>query len=545
MTVESALNPSVAPPKPPARAGSGGRSLISVPGVSVTGPAMLAAAKLRVAQWDQRARDPRPSQEEALLRHCARGADTEFGKAHGLKGVRSHRDFVERVPLRAYSDFEPMLERMRRGARNVLHPEFIEHYGCSSGTSNTAALNKFLPISREQVKWQQKAGFDVLARYLTLANDSAFTGGFTLQLLPPAVIRREGPVGITSNPGLMQRHMPAVSRMMTLPRPPLRDLENYDRKLDAMADEFLEHDVRALSGTTCWFPILFDRVLTAARRRGMRAETVTDLWPNLRALFGGGVYAEPYRGVIEARAGRPVPLIDNYNATEGGIFAVTDSFDRTGMLMIPDRGVFFEFVPRSEHGRENARRVPLWEVERGEEYAVVVTTCSGLYAYQMGDYVRFTDVSPHRVEFCGRASGMLSVTQELTTAIEIERAVAEALTATRSTAVEFACGADVGVDGTAKGRYVLFVEWESAPADPRRFLERFDEALQKINRVYREHRAGEVAILAPEFVRLPTGSARRFMARIGREGAQQKFPRILDDGKRDVMRAIAATATLD
>ena len=163
----------------------------------------------------------------------------------------------------------------------------------------------------------------------------------------------------------------------------------------------------------------------------------------------------------------------------------------------------------------------------------------------MGDFVRFTELFPHRVEFTGRASGMLSVTQELTTAIEIERAASEALTATRGTAVEFACGADVGVDGTAKGRYVLFVEWEQSPTDPRRFIERFDEALQKINRVYREHRAGEVAILAPELVRLPSGSARRFMARIGREGAQQKFPRILDDGKRDVMRAIAATATLD
>lgn len=543
MSVDGSFTP--AHPRTPATAAWDGRRLKGVPGSAVTGPAMLAAAKLRVAQWDRRAKDPRAVQEETLLRHCALGADTEFGRAHKLSRVRSHRDFVERVPLRAYADFERMLERMRLGERNVLHPEFIEHYGCSSGTSNTAALNKYLPISKQQVKWQQRAGFDVLARYLTLANDASFTGGFTLQLLPPAVIRQEGPVGITSNPGLMQRNMPAISRMMTLPQPPLRDIENYDRKLDAIADEFLDHDVRALSGTTCWFPILFDRVLTAARRRGMPVETITELWPNLRALFGGGVYAEPYRGVIEARAGRPVPLVDNYNATEGGIFAVTDSFDRTGMLMIPDRGVFFEFVPRADHGRDNPRRVPLWEVERGEEYAVVVTTCSGLYAYQMGDFVRFTEVFPHRVEFSGRASGMLSVTQELTTSIEVEHAVAEALAAHKSTAVEFACGADVGVDGTAKGRYVLFVEWQQAPSSPQRFIERFDAALQKLNRVYREHRAGEVAILAPELVVLPQGSAGRFMARIGREGAQQKFPRILDDGRRDVMRAIAVTATLD
>lgn len=528
-------------PPPTKTAGSSGRTLKSVPGGSVTGPALLAAATLRVAQWNRIARDPRAAQLDALRSNCSLGANTEFGRAHGLGSVRTHEDFTKRVPLRTYADFEPMLERMRRGARNVLHPDFIEFYGCSSGTSNTAALNKYLPISRAQIRWQQRAGFDVASRYLTLTGDRAFTGGFSLQLLPPAKIRQEGPVGVTSNPGLMQLHMPAASRLLTLPKPPLRDIEDYDRKLDAIADAYLDHDVRALTGTTCWFPNLFDRVLVAARRRGMNASVVSDIWPNLRALFGGGVYAEPYRAVIEERVGRPVPLIDNYNATEGGIFAVTDRLNEPGMLMIPDRGVFFEFVPRESHGRADAPRVPLWAVEKGAEYSVVVTTCSGLYAYYMGDFVRFTDVAPHRIEFTGRASGMLSVTQELTTFLEVERAMAAAAATCRATPVEFAAGADVGVGGTAKGRYVLFVEWERAPSDAARFAEQFDLELQKLNRVYREHRARDVAILAPEVVALPRGGARRFAERIGRSGAQQKFPRILDDDKRDVMRTVASS----
>ena len=529
----------------PRRAASDGRALVGVPGGALTGPALLAAARIRVALWDRVSAAPQDAQRETLLRHCARGAKTEFGRAHGLGAVRSYDDYRRRVPVRTYADFEPMLERMRRGARDVLHPEFIEHYGCSSGTSNTAALNKFLPIGREQIRWQQKAGFDVVARYLALTGDTGFTGGFSLQLLPPAKVRREGPVGITSNPGLMQLHMPLVTRSMTLPRPAVRDIEDYDRKLDVIADAYLDHDVRALSGTTCWFPILFDRVLAAARRRGRGARTVSELWPNLRALFGGGVYAEPYRAVIEARVGRSVPLIDNYNATEGGIFAVTDRLDAPGMRVIPDRGVFFEFIPRGDVGASNPRRLALWEVAVGEEYAVVVTTASGLYAYAMGDFVRFVDVFPHRLEFTGRASGMLSVTQELTTAIEVERAFAEAAAASRGAAPELAGGADVGVEGSAKGRYVLFAEWERAPADPARFAARFDQALQKINRVYREHRANDVAILAPELVALPRGAARRFMSRIGREGPQQKFPRILDDLKRDQMRAVATTDARD
>ncbi|TAK32449.1 MAG: hypothetical protein EPO40_02700 [Myxococcaceae bacterium] len=205
-----------------------GRTLDGVSGGAITGPALLLAAKLRVAAWDRTLRDPRPAQLATLLAHCKRGAGTELGRAAGLGRVRTEEDYRARVQVRTYADFEPMLERMRRGERNVLHPEFIEHYGCSSGTSSTAALHKYLPISREQIGWQQKAGFDVVARYLALTGDADFTRGFSLQLMPPAVIRREGPVGITSNPGLMLLHMPRASRRMVLPRPPLRDLENYD-----------------------------------------------------------------------------------------------------------------------------------------------------------------------------------------------------------------------------------------------------------------------------------------------------------------------------
>lgn len=515
------------------------RRLRGVPGAAVTGPALWAAAKLRVATWDRRAVDPEAVQMKTLLAHCRRGARTEFGKRHRLSGVRSWEDFRERVPLRTYADYEPMLERMRRGERNVLHPEFIRYYGCSSGTSHTRAKNKYLPISREQIKWQQKAGFDVVARYLTLTNDWEWTAGYSLALMPPAVVKPEGPVGITSNPGLMLLNMPKAASLMSLPKPPLRDIENYDRKLDAIADAYLDHDVRSLSGTTCWFPNLFERVLVQARRRGMRVDTIQQIWPNLRVLFGGGVYAEPYREVIESRVGRPLPLMDNYNATEGGIFAVTDSLDGSGLRVIPDRGVFFEFVPREQQGRPDAERVPLWRVEKGREYAVIVTTCSGLYAYDIGDLVRFTGLFPHRLEFIGRSAGMLSVTQELMTNLEIERAVGAALKLTESAAVEFACGADVGRRGGGKGWYVLFVEFERPPDDLERFQLSFDAALSEQNRVYREHRQNDAGILSPEIVVLPRGTMKEFVDLIGRSGAQQKFPRILDEIKRQGLRDLS------
>jgi len=550
MNDASSREPQSTPPPPPvADRQCNGTRLVRVPGGSLTGkatgPAMLMAARLRTNTLDQISRDParlQAIQHSTLLAHCQRGADTEFGRQHGLGRVASAEDYRQAVPLRPYAEFEPYLERMRRGERNILHPEFIEYYGCSSGTSDTAAKNKYLPVSREQIGWQQKAGFDIAARYLQMTGDSEFTGGFVLYLFPPAVIRKEGPVGISSNPGLMLLHLPRVSRLLSLPKPPLRDIENYDRKLDAIADTYLSHDVRVMSGTTCWFSNLFDRLLMAARRRGMSARTISDIWPNLRVLFGGGVHAEPYREIIAQRVGRKIPIIDNYNATEGGVFAVSDRLDDPGMAMIPDRGVYFEFVPREQHGRPDARRFALWEVEAGVEYSVVVTTCSGLYAYYMGDFIRFTSVYPHRIEFTGRASGVLSITQELVTFLEIERAVRHALQETGSAAVEFSCGAEIGISDTAKGRYQLFIEFESTPADLQAFAQSFDSELCLQNRVYREHRQSDVAILPPQVVALPPGAMRKFVERIGRNGPQQKFPHIVDDAKRDVLRGLGSVA---
>ena len=510
----------------------------------MTGPALWAAARLRVALWDRTLASPerlRRAQVDTLLAHCRTAAATEFGRAHGLSSVRTDADFRRAVPLRTYADFEPQLERMRAGQRDVLWPGLIPYYGQSSGTSATAAKNKFLPISLEQIRWQQKAGFDITARYLMLTGDTGLTGGFVLGLFPPGVVKRDGPVGVASNPGLMQLHMPAISRPLMLPKPPVRDIEDYSQKLDEIAATYLDYDVRGMSGTTCWFSIFFDRLLGAAKARGREVATVKEIWPNLKVLFGGGVAAESYRKIIEERLGRPAILMDNYNATEGGIFAVTYNLKDDALLVIPDRGVYFEFVKRGQETSPDAPRVPLWGVEVDVDYSVVLTTCSGLFAYQIGDYVRFSSLWPHRLRFSGRTSGVLSLTQELMTQLEIERAMSAATTATESSPIEFAVGPEVGVGGSAKGRYSVFVEFEKPPADLAAFAKVLDQSLCEQNRVYREHRHSDVAILAPEVVPLQRGTTRRFMEALGQSSVQQKFPHILDEQRGRLMRSLTVS----
>ncbi len=516
------------------------RHLVRAPYPQLVGRAVQRVANVPVALWDRALRNVRRTQEATLLALLEHARSTEFGRAHDFGRIRGYDDYARRVPIGDYDSFSPYIDRMRAGERNLLVPEFVRYFGNSSGSSNHGRP-KFLPITDRQIRFQQLAGTDTVMRYLHWSGDDGLFAGYTLGLFPPTTMRAEGPVLITSNPALMMTKMPAITRPVYLPHGDVRTMANYDEKLGVIAQRYLDYDVRALTGTTCWFTLLFEKVLAAARRRGLRARSVSEVWPNLRVLFGGGVSAAPYLPIIRELVGADVTLVDTYNATEGGVYGASDFSGARGMLMVPHRGTFFEFVPLEERqppssGRSGRgpTRVPLWAVERDRPYAIVVTTASGLYSYELGDIVRFPSVSPPRIEFMGRLTGCLSVTQELTTHVEIERAVEYAVSACPCRTVDFGAAADVGAQGSAKARYVLFVEFQQGaePAELGAFATAFDEGMCKENRVYREHRSGEVALIPARVVPLASGGARAFLEEVTRGNVQGKFPRIIDDTKK-------------
>ena len=520
------------------RAEARARELKRSPYPAVVGAVLQRASRLNVVTWDRALRDVKRVQEAQLLSLLDHAKDTEFGRAHGFARIRSHEDFVRQVPLGDYDSFSPYIERMRKGERGLLVPELVRYFGNSSGSSNHGR-SKFLPITDRQIRHQQRAGTDLVMRYLDWSgNVGMMGGGYTLGLFPPITMKAEGPVLITSNPALMNTKMPAIARPCYLPDDDIKKIGSYEEKLGVIAERYLDYDIQAVTGTTCWFTLLFEKVLAEARKRGRRAGSVSEIWPNLRVLFGGGVSAAPYLPVIRDLVGREdITLVDTYNATEGGVYATSDFSGARGMLMIPHRGTFFELVPLEEHGSPTATRVPLWAVERDRPYVIVPTTVSGLYAYTLGDIVRFPQTRPLRMEFMGRLSGCLSVTQELTTHVEIERAVEDAVREVPCRTVDFGAAGDVGVDGTAKSRYLLFVEFQegAAPADLTAFAAAFDRGLCGHNRVYREHRTGEVALLPARVVALATGGTRRFLEEVTRGNVQGKFPRIIDDTKKALL----------
>ena len=489
---------------------------------SLAGKGFLLLARAQTRRWDEALTRVAFEQERVLKDIIRHAQGTEYGRAHDFSAIRDYRDYAKRVPVGDYDSFSPFIDRMRKGERNLLVPEFVRWFGNSSGSSNQGRP-KFLPITEKQVGIQRKAGTDGLFRTLSMLDDDDYPCGFTLGLFPPTTMKPEGPVLITSNPALMMSTLPLVSKPSFLPDEEIKVMVDYDAKLARIAEKYIDHDIRSLAGTTCWFTLMFEKVIAEAKRRGRSARHIKDIWPNLRYLLGGGVSAEPYLPVIRDMMGRSdVFLVDTYNATEGGIYASADQAGLPGMLMQPHRGTFFEFVPLEEHESKNPTRVPLWEVELDKPYAIVVTTVSGLYSYKLGDIVRFP--RRNRMEFMGRLTGCLSVTQELTTHVEIEKAVAHAIERVPCQTIDFGCSAEVGT----KYRYVLFVEFSKRPADLDAFARAFDEGLCAQNRVYREHRNGEVALLPPKVVALRQGGAKRYLEEVTKGNVQGKFPRIID-----------------
>lgn len=487
---------------------------------------VLEVARLHTTQWDWALEDLENEQRKQLRRIIQRAKDTEIGRKYGFGDMRTYEEFRTHVPIGDYDSHSPYIDRMRKGEHNVLVPDMVRYFGNSSGSSNQGR-SKFLPVTDIQIRLQRRAGQDALFRFLIHKNRTDFLQGFTLGLFPSTTMKEEGPVLVSSNPAIMAAKMPLFTKWGYLPDDETKAISDYDAKMTRIAELYMDTDIRCVAGTTCWFSVLFQRVIEVARRKGRNVETVREIWPNLDLLMGGGVSADPYLPVIRTLLGRDdVTLVDTYNATEGGIYASSDFTGERGMRFIPHRGTFFEFIPLEDQGKPNPRRVPAWEVELGKPYVILPTTISGLYAYELGDIVRFTTKSPLRMEFMGRLSGCLSLTQELMTHVEVERAVASAIEKVGTTLVDFGA-AGVIVD-RASPYYMLFAESANGAFDHEKLAKALDEGLCEQNRVYREHRQGSVAIGAPSVVPLPPGTAARFLKGATGGNVQGKFPRILN-----------------
>ncbi|MGF6226896.1 hypothetical protein QFZ27_000851 [Inquilinus ginsengisoli] len=489
-------------------------------------PAFRLAAALRRRRLQRL--DPVESQRRALLQLLRRAAGTRFGRDHGFDRIGDVVAFQAAVPLRRYEEmwrdyWQPAFPVLQ----DVSWPGRIPYFALSSGT--TSGTSKYVPVSDAMRRSNTRAAFDLAAWHLGARPGSRMFGGRSLMLGGSTTLTEHAP-GIFSGDlsGIAARTLPPWARPFVFPGPELALLTDWEEKLDRIARGSLELPIRSVSGTTSWLLPLLERVRALRRARG---DAPDPPYPSLDLLVPGGVALAPYRPRLERLiAGTDAEIREAYAASEGFI-ALQDGGVGEGLRLSLDHGLFLELVPVEELGSAAPTRHWIADAEPGVNYAVVVTSCAGLWAYVLGDTVRLVGRDPTRVLITGRTSYGLSAFGEHLIAEEVERAVADAAAAIGADIADFAVMAVFPDEASPVGRHRWFVEFAERPGEAAaaRFAATLDTRLSALNDDYAAHRAGGTGMGPPEVVAVPPGCFAAWMKSRGRLGGQNKVPRLIAD----------------
>ncbi len=449
--------------------------------------------------------------------------DTEWGRIHDFRQVRSYRQFVRRVPIQDYETLRPYIHRMMAGERDVLWNGRVRHFSKSSGT--TGDKSKFIPVSQENFRSCHRGGaWDATALFYRERPDAALFQ--RKSLLMGGSLKRTGRfpytyVGDVS--AVMISQMPFIARPFFTPDFETALMEDFEEKIDRMAERCSREDVVMLGGVPTWTVVLFRKMLERTGR-----SHILDIWPNLQAYIHGGVSFTPYRDQFRSfLPGRQVSYQEIYNASEG-FFAIQDDLSTPDLLLLPDNGVFYEFMPISEWSSPQPRAIPLGEVELGKDYAVVITTNAGLWRYTIGDTVTFTSLAPYRIRITGRTRQFVNAFGEEVMVYNTDRALSEVCKATDTIALEYTV-APIYFKDSGKGGHEWLVEFEKEPTDLPAFARLLDEHLQRNNSDYEAKRYRDLAMEPLRLRAIPPGTFHNWLKKKGKYGGQHKVPRLSNE----------------
>ncbi len=475
-------------------------------------------ADLLIGRMRKRYRDPVALQEKAFKDLIKKGKRTVFGKDHDLENVRSFEDFQKRVPVSDYEGLRTYIDRVLEGERDVLWPGRPLYLSKTSGTTSGA---KYIPLTRDSMRNHIGSTKYALLSYINETRKADFLDGKMIFLQgSPELQERNGiPTGRLS--GIVAHHVPSYLQRNRLPSWETNLMQDWEAKLDRVIDETLQEHMTLIGGIPSWVQMYFERI------RERTGKSVKEVFPGLQLYVHGGVNFTPYKGHFQELLGGSIDTIETYPASEGFI-AFEDRQDEDGMLLMLDSGIFYEFLPMEEVGKQDPRRLTIGEVEKGVDYAVVLSNNAGLWAYNLGDTVRFTGLEPPRVEVSGRTEHFTSAFGEHVIAKEVEEAIRAATDAYGGQIVEFTVAPQLDVPGEERPYHEWFIEFAHEPEDIEAFRQRMDERLQEQNIYYKDLIQGSI-LRSLRIRRVEKGGFNAYMASVGKLGGQNKVPRLAND----------------
>jgi len=488
-------------------------------------PLLKMFARRRQAALDRE--DATAAQEQQLRKLLARAARTKFGRDHSFSEIGSVADFQARVKLWRYEDMwsEYWLPSFPKLV-NCTWPGTMPYFALSSGT--TSGTTKYIPCSDDMNSANARAARDVLVHHIRNRPNTRILGGKNF-MLGGSTDLTELTEGIFAGDlsGIVAARLPAWARGFIYPPQELALIADWEKKIKAISRGVLKEDIRNIAGTPSWLLIFFERLFALDPNR---EPLLHAFFPNLELITHGGVNFAPYRPQFEALLkGSHAETREVYAASEGFI-AAADRGPGEGMRLVADNQLFFEFIPLEELDSKNPTRHWVKTIELGVDYAIAVTSCAGLFAYILGDTVKFVDRTPPRLLVTGRTSYYLSSFGEHLTGEDIEEAVGAATAAIGAQVTDYSVGSIFPDSENSRGRHLYIVEFSTPPPDEaqsKRFLTTIDAVLSDRNDDYRAHRSGGFGLDPPQLNAVPRGTFAAWMKSRGQLGGQHKVPRII------------------
>ncbi|MDR6159128.1 hypothetical protein QF023_002644 [Chryseobacterium sp. SLBN-27] len=477
----------------------------------------LVWAKKHVRSTEEFKKNAEQNQEKLLLSLVDIAKKTLFGREHDFENIRSVKDFQDKVNISDYEDLKPYIERVKKGQANILWTDVPEYFAKTSGTTSGS---KYIPISKEGMPFQVKGAQSALFHYIATNNNADFVNGKMIFLQGSPELEEVFGIKTGRLSGIVAHHIPKYLQKNRLPSWETNVMEDWEAKVDKIVEETEKENMTLISGIPPWLIMYFEKLV---EKHGKK---IKQIFPNLQLIVTGGVNYEPYRDKMEELLGGKVDIVQTFPASEG-FFAFQDDYTKEGLLLLTNHGIFYEFVPLEEYGKPNARRLTLSEIELNKDYALILTTNSGLWAYSIGDVVRFIDKNPHRILVSGRTKHFTSAFGEHVIAFEVEEAMKATVEKYPAQITEFHLAPQVNPE-EGLPYHEWFIEFEKEPENIQLFRNELDDQLRKRNTYYDDLISGNI-LQKLHITGLKKNAFQEYAKSQGKLGGQNKIPRLAND----------------
>ena len=472
--------------------------------------------KRSVLKW---ANTPIETQNAVFKSLMDQAKDTQFGKDHDFKNIKTHSDFISQVPIRDYEDLKPYVERVVAGEADILWKGKPLYFAKTSGTTSGS---KYIPITKESMPTHIEAARNAILMYVAETGNADFVNGKMIFLQGSPILNEQNGIQLGRLSGIVAHYIPKYLQKNRMPSWETNCIEDWESKVEAIIAETLPENMTVISGIPSWVQMYFEKINQKTGKK------VGEVFKNFNLFIFGGVNYEPYRAKFESLIGRKVDSIELYPASEG-FFAYQDRQNEKGMLLQLNSGIFYEFVKAEEFFEEHPKRMTIKDVALNTNYVMIISTTAGLWAYNIGDTVEFTSLAPYRIIVSGRIKHFISAFGEHVIGKEVEQALNDSIKGSNIQVSEFTVAPQIN-PSSGLPYHEWFIEFENQPESLSQLTEKIEASLQSQNSYYCDLIKGNV--LQPlKITRIKKNGFQDYMKSIGKLGGQNKLPRLSNDRK--------------